>query len=197
MATRNTPANEVRIIGGRWKRTKLPVADKPGLRPTPDRVRETLFNWLGQDLGGWRCVDAFAGTGALGLEAASRGAADVLLVEQDPQLVEGLRKLQARLEDAGAVRIQRANGLSVLAGLPPASVDLVFLDPPFEADLFAKALKAAVPALAPGGLVYLEAPAHWDDSKLGAYGLGVRRHLKAGSVHAHLLELHNAVQQKD
>ena len=84
-------AHEVRIIGGQWKRTKLQVPDKPGLRPTPDRVRETLFNWLGQDLTGWRCVDAFAGTGALGLEAASRGAAQVLLVEQDPQLVAQLR----------------------------------------------------------------------------------------------------------
>ena len=76
-ARRGLP-HQVRIIGGLWKRTPLPVADRPGLRPTPDRVRETLFNWLGQDLTGWHCVDAFAGTGALGLEAASRGAADVL-----------------------------------------------------------------------------------------------------------------------
>src|SRR6478736_3002724 len=91
-ARRKLP-NQVRIIGGAWKRTPLPVADRPGLRPTPDRVRETLFNWLGQDLTGWRCVDAFAGTGALGLEAASRGAADVLLVEQDPDLVATLRGL--------------------------------------------------------------------------------------------------------
>ncbi len=70
------PPRQVRIIGGQWRRTPLPVADRPGLRPTPDRVRETLFNWLGQDLTGWRCIDAFAGTGALGLEAASRGATD-------------------------------------------------------------------------------------------------------------------------
>ena len=77
-------SHEIRIIGGLWKRTKLKVSDKPGLRPTPDRVRETLFNWLGQDLTGWRCVDAFAGTGALGFEAASRGAAQVLLLEQLP-----------------------------------------------------------------------------------------------------------------
>ena len=69
-----TPSHEIRIIGGQWKRTKLKVADRPGLRPTPDRVRETLFNWLGQDLTGWQCLDVFAGTGALGLEAASRGA---------------------------------------------------------------------------------------------------------------------------
>jgi 16S rRNA (guanine966-N2)-methyltransferase len=187
--------NEVRIIGGRWKRTKLPVADKPGLRPTPDRVRETLFNWLGQDLGGWRCVDAFAGTGALGLEAASRGAADVLLVEQDAQLVDGLRRLKDRLQDAGAVRVQRGNGLSVLAGLAPGSVDLVFLDPPFEADLFGKALAAAVPALAAGGFIYLEAPSEWGAGPLAPLGLATVRYLRAGAVHAHLLALHNAVQQ--
>src|SRR4029450_14011894 len=96
--------NEVRIIGGQWKRSKLPVPDKPGLRPTPDRVRETLFNWLGQDLTGWRCVDAFAGTGALGLEAASRGAADVLVIEQDAQLVDQLRAIQAKL-GASAVKV--------------------------------------------------------------------------------------------
>ena len=88
---------EVRIIGGLWKRTRLPVADKPGLRPTPDRVRETLFNWLGQDLTGWRCVDAFAGTGALGFEAASRGAKTVQLIEQDAALVAQLKRLQDKL----------------------------------------------------------------------------------------------------
>jgi 16S rRNA (guanine966-N2)-methyltransferase len=73
----------VRIIGGQWKRSKLPVADRPGLRPTPDRVRETLFNWLGQDLTAGACLDAFAGSGALGFEAASRGAAEVVLLERD------------------------------------------------------------------------------------------------------------------
>src|SRR5438128_1776421 len=107
------PPREVRIIGGLWKRTKLPVRDKPGLRPTPDRVRETLFNWLGQDLAGWRCVDAFAGTGALGFEAASRGAAHVLVVEQDPELVDLLRAMQAKLK-ADAIEVRRGNGLSVL-----------------------------------------------------------------------------------
>lgn len=194
MAARSSPPNEVRIIGGRWKRTRLPVADKPGLRPTPDRVRETLFNWLGQDLAGWRCVDAFAGTGALGLEAASRGAADVLLVEQDAQLVATLRQLQAKLQ-AGQVRVQRGNGLSVLAALPAGSVDLVLLDPPFEAELFDKALRAAVPALAPDGVIYLEAPSAWDATRLAPLGLEPRRHLRAGAVHAHLLQLHNAPRQ--
>lgn len=179
-------ANEIRIIGGLWKRTRLPVADKPGLRPTPDRVRETLFNWLGQDLTGWRCVDAFAGTGALGFEAASRGAADVLLVEQDAGLVAQLRGTQARLQ-AAAVKVERGNGLTALARLAPGSVDLVFLDPPFDADIHARALGAAAAALSPQGMLYLEAPARWDDEKLAGLGLAVHRHLKAGAVHAHLL----------
>jgi 16S rRNA (guanine966-N2)-methyltransferase len=182
---RNAP-HEVRIIGGLWKRTRLPVAERPGLRPTPDRVRETLFNWLGQDLTGWRVVDAFAGTGALGLEAASRGAADVLLVESDAALVDQIRGVLTRL-DATAVRVQRGNALTVLGGLPPGSTDLVFLDPPFDAGLFEKALAAAAPALAPTGFVYLEAPAPWDDAALAPFGLSVRRHLRAGAVHAHLL----------
>jgi len=182
----STAGHEVRIIGGQWKRTKLPVPDKPGLRPTPDRVRETLFNWLGQDLAGWRCADVFAGTGALGLEAASRGAAEVLLVEQDPELVALLRATVARLQ-ATAVKVERANGLSVLTRLAPASLDLVFLDPPFDAALHEKALAAAAPLLTADGAIYLEAPAAWDEAKLASHGLSVARHLRAGAVHAHLL----------
>jgi 16S rRNA (guanine(966)-N(2))-methyltransferase RsmD len=181
-----TVAHEVRIIGGQWKRTKLPVPDKPGLRPTPDRVRETLFNWLGQDLAGWRCADVFAGSGALGFEAASRGAAEVLLIEQDPELVLLLRATSARL-GALAVRVERANGLSALARLAPGSLDLVFLDPPFDAALHERALAAAAPALRAQGLAYLEAPAAWDDARLAVHGLTVLRHLRAGAVHAHLL----------
>ncbi len=108
-----TTPHEVRIIGGQWKRTKLPVADRPGLRPTPSRVRETLFNWLGQDLTGWRCLDAFAGTGALGLEAASRGAAEVVLVEQDAALLNNLSRIVTKLK-AGAVRVERGDGVAAL-----------------------------------------------------------------------------------
>jgi 16S rRNA (guanine966-N2)-methyltransferase len=186
MPSKAPPPREVRIIGGQWKRTKLAVPDKPGLRPTPDRVRETLFNWLGQDLTGWRCVDAFAGTGALGLEAASRGAADVLLVEQDPELIARLRAAQAKL-NAEAVKVQRGNGLTVLGGLAPGGTDLIFLDPPFDAELWDKALRGASAALAPEGWIYLEAPAAWDDARLGVFGLTLARHLKAGAVHAHLL----------
>lgn len=179
-------ANEVRIIGGQWKRTKLPVANKPGLRPTPDRVRETLFNWLGQDLTGWRCFDAFAGTGALGFEAASRGAVDVQVVEHDPALVAQLKTIQAKLQ-ARAVNVQRGDGVAMLKHASPASLDLIFLDPPFEGGPFDPALQAAGRAVKPEGFVYLEAPAVWTDEALQPFGLKSLRHLKAGAVHAHLL----------
>jgi len=178
--------HEVRIIGGQWKRTRLPVPDLPGLRPTPDRVRETLFNWLGQDLTGWRVVDAFAGTGALGLEAASRGAAEVWLVEQDGGQADALRALARKLQ-AASVKVERGNGLTVLQRFAGAALDLVLLDPPFDAGIHQKALAAAVPALSAQGLVYLEAPAAWTDEALRPSGLSVWRHLRAGAVHAHLL----------
>lgn len=180
------PAGEVRIIGGQWKRSKLPVADKPGLRPTPDRVRETLFNWLGQDLTGWRCVDAFAGTGALGFEAASRGAKEVTLVEQDAALVVQLKKIREQLK-AEAVQVQRGDGIAALKAYPAGSADLVLLDPPFDAKLFEPALQAAARVAAAGAYVYLEAPSVWTEAQLAPLGLELHRHLKAGAVHAHLL----------
>ncbi|MGX5661737.1 16S rRNA (guanine(966)-N(2))-methyltransferase RsmD [Diaphorobacter nitroreducens] len=179
-------AGEVRIIGGQWKRTRLPVLDKPGLRPTPDRVRETLFNWLGQDLTGWRCLDAFAGTGALGFEAASRGAASVLLVEGDAALAAQLETLRQRLQTS-AVRVQRGDGVAALRRCAPASMHLLLIDPPFGGELFAPALQAAAQAVAPDGFIYLEAPAAWTQEQLGPLGLALHRHLKAGAVHAHLL----------
>lgn len=182
-----TGSGEIRIIGGQWRRTRLQVAQRPGLRPTPDRVRETLFNWLGQDLTGWRCMDAYAGTGALGLEAASRGAQQVTMVELDAALVQQLRALQQRLS-ADAVRVQRGEALSVLRQAAPHSLDLVLIDPPFEqAGLFMPSLQAAAQALAPGGFVYLEAPEAWDAERLAEAGLVSYRYLKAGAVHAHLL----------
>lgn len=179
--------HEVRIIGGQWKRTKLAVADKPGLRPTPDRVRETLFNWLGQDLTGWRCLDAFAGTGALGFEAASRGAKEVTLVEQDSALVTQLKRTQTQLQ-ASATQIVRGDGVAALKHLNPASMDVVFIDPPFDSTLFEAAVQAAARAVAADGFVYLEAPTLWTDAQLEAAGLTLHRHLKAGAVHAHLLK---------
>jgi 16S rRNA (guanine(966)-N(2))-methyltransferase RsmD len=176
----------VRIIGGRWKRTPLPVANKPGLRPTPSRVRETLFNWLGQDLSDWRCCDAFAGSGALGLEAASRGAAQVTLVEQDAQLVAQLQRLCTQLKASG-VSVQRADALAVLPTL--SGLDVVFLDPPFEAGpaLFESALRAASAAIKPEGWVYVESPSAWNNEALAPMGLTLHKQGRAGAVHFALL----------
>ncbi len=191
------PPGEVRLIGGHWKRIKLKVADQPGLRPTPDRVRETLFNWLGQDLSGMRCVDAFAGTGALGFEAASRGAAEVLLVEREGALAEQLHRVCAQLQALELpppvapqrLHIQRGEGVAALRQLAPASQHVIFLDPPFDSEVYEAALGAAARALVPGGYVYLEAPKAWTDALLNPMGWAVHRHLKAGAVHAHLLRL--------
>jgi 16S rRNA (guanine(966)-N(2))-methyltransferase RsmD len=178
-----TPAHAVRIVGGRWKRSKLPVADRPGLRPTPDRVRETLFNWLGQDLSGWRCLDAFAGSGALGFEAASRGAAEVVLLERDDDLVRSLRAAKQRLS-AESLRIERADALAWMARAAPASFELVLLDPPFEVDILGGAVAAAARLVADGGYIYVEAGQAFDALPPGWV---VHRHGHAGRVHFHLL----------
>lgn len=159
---------------------------RPGLRPTPDRVRETLFNWLGQSLDGWQCADVFAGTGALGLEAASRGAQAVVLCEQDRALAAQLQQHVQRLQ-ATQVRVQPGDGLAWLQQQGAASWDLVFLDPPFDGPLFQPALQAAARTVRANGWIYLEAPVLWDDEALRALGLQLQRHLKAGAVHAHLL----------
>lgn len=179
-------ANEVRVIGGAWKRSKLPVADRPGLRPTPDRVRVTLFNWLGQALDGWRCVDAFAGSGALGFEAASRGAAEVVLVERDPVLVASLAATRQRLH-AETVRIERADALQWMGRAPAAGFDVVFLDPPFDSPLLAPALAAAARIVAEGGYVYAEGPVPVDAAAMAAGGLEPWRVGRAGAVHFQLL----------
>jgi 16S rRNA (guanine966-N2)-methyltransferase len=184
---------EVRIIGGLWKRSKLPVLDRPGLRPTPDRVRETLFNWLGQDLDGWRCLDAFAGTGALGLEAASRGAAEVLLLERDAGLVRRIRETAERLK-ATTVRVDQSDAVSTMGRLGRDRYELVFLDPPFDAPaLYAPALRAAAAAVVEGGFVYLEADRAWTADELAQLGLVVHKQGRAGQVHFHLLQRPGAV----
>lgn len=185
---------QIRLIGGHWRRIQLQVADRPGLRPTPDRVRETLFNWLGQDLSGLRCVDAFAGTGALGFEAASRGAKEVLLVEKDSALVVQLQKVRTLLLALKLpepvhqnLQIVRGEGVAALRQLAPESQDVIFIDPPFDGGLFETALAAAASALSPRGAIYLEAPTAWTDVLLEPMSLIVFRHLKAGAVHAHVL----------
>ncbi|HEX5389767.1 MAG TPA: 16S rRNA (guanine(966)-N(2))-methyltransferase RsmD [Burkholderiaceae bacterium] len=180
----------VRIIGGEWKRSKLAVAAAPGLRPTPDRVRETLFNWLGQDLSGLRCLDAFAGSGALGFEAASRGATEVLLIEQAPALVASLRDNATRLQ-ASQITVQRGDALSLMRQRTGQAWDVVFLDPPFgdgqNEALFRDALKAARDLVSPNGSLYLEAPRVWADAELAELGWRVLRQGRAGQVAFHLL----------
>jgi 16S rRNA (guanine(966)-N(2))-methyltransferase RsmD len=172
---------EVRIIGGQWKRSKLPVPDLPGLRPTPDRIRETIFNWLGQTLDGWRVLDAFAGSGALGFEAASRGADSVVMIEREAALVDSLRASQKRLQ-AAAITLHRANALNWMTACSDR-FDLVFLDPPFADDLFDRALAAAVPLVAEGGLIYVESP----HEIAPPAGFTAWRQGRAGAVHYQLL----------
>ena len=185
-AARGLP-REVRIIGGLWKRSKLPVADTPGLRPTPDRVRETLFNWLGQDLTGWRCLDAFAGSGALGFEAASRGASEVLLLERDRNLARSLNDSKQRLK-ATQVRVESADALAWMARCLPDAFELIFIDPPFDARIFDAALDATQRVVVPQGFVYLEADRVFTPDELGRRGLRVHRLGRAGTVHFHLLQ---------
>ena len=157
-------AGSLRIIAGEHRGRRLPIPDLPGLRPTADRVRETLFNWLAPWLPGARCLDLFAGSGALGLEAVSRGAALVLLVERAAPAV---RQLQANRETlrASTARIIEADALELLRGEDPSTLggpfDIVFLDPPFADALLDPALRALCerPWLAAGALVYWECEA--------------------------------------
>jgi 16S rRNA (guanine966-N2)-methyltransferase len=149
------PPGQVRIIAGTLRGSKLPVENRPGLRPTSDRIRETVFNWLQNHIAGRRVLDLFAGTGALGFEAASRGAAEVLLLERDLQLATILRGNAERLK-ATAVRVECADALVWLARPPEPRFDLVFLDPPYSADLWTATAKAVSPWLAEDAWIYLE-----------------------------------------
>lgn len=151
------PPGSVRIIAGHWRGSKLPVPASPGLRPTSDRVRETVFNWLQPMLPGAQVLDLFAGSGALGFEAASRGAARVVLVERDAALARNLCASAERLK-ASQVQVRQADALAWLQGPPEGGFHLVFLDPPFDAGLWEPAAAAVLPWLAPGALVYVERP---------------------------------------
>jgi 16S rRNA (guanine966-N2)-methyltransferase len=175
--------NRVRIIGGQWRSRLIAFPDAPGLRPTPDRVRETLFNWLGQDLSGLRCLDLFAGAGALGFEALSRGAAAVVMVERSRSAAALLRENAARLGARG-LQIVVDDALHFLAAAPPPRFDIVFVDPPYRSGLAEAVLERLPAALAGGARVYVEGdaplapPPSWR----------VLRRGRAGAVHYHLLE---------
>ena len=155
---RTGTVGSVRIIGGQWRGTRLPVPDRPGLRPTSDRVRETLFNWLMPVLPGARVLDLFAGSGALGLEAASRGADFVQLVEADPQLAQALATAAARLDAGGQVAVHCGDALAFADGWAAAPFDLVFVDPPFAADLWRGVLERLPRLMAKAAWLYLESP---------------------------------------
>ena len=151
----------VRIIGGEWRGRRLPVADLPGLRPTGDRARETLFNWLQPHIRGAVCADLFAGSGALGLEACSRGAAEVILVEKSPLAAQALRAALVKLQAPGPTArlyLEEADAQQWLQAREPGSLDIVFIDPPFGSRLESQALTIldSNDLVRPGGLVYIE-----------------------------------------
>lgn len=193
--------HQVRIIGGRWKRTPLPVLAADGLRPTPDRVRETVFNWLTHLLDGrWddlACLDLFAGTGALGFEAASRGAASVLMVEAHTPAVRQLEATRDRLA-APEITVVRGDALTVLQNLVTrggeGQFNLIFLDPPYHQDWLARMLPLCRRLLAAGGIVYVEAERLLTDATQGAEcpewmaGWEIVRADRAGMVFYHLLQ---------
>jgi len=174
-------ANRVRIIGGHYRRRLLDFPDSAGLRPTPDRVRETLFNWLGQDLPGWVCLDLFAGSGALGFEAASRGAGRVIMIERDRAALDALEKNRAVL-GATQVDVRRADALAWLAN-SRETFDLIFVDPPFDSGLAATVLADLAHHLKAGGQAYIEQ----DTRVIAPAGFIIHRSGRAGRSHFALL----------
>ncbi len=177
--------NEVRIIAGTWRGRKVRFPPAGGLRPTPDRVRETLFNWLTPSIGGARCLDLFAGSGALGLEALSRGATHVVFVEKDPVIARHLSVVTAALAP-GRAEVAARDARRWLGGTP-RGFDIAFVDPPFGAGLLDDALAAlARPGwLAAGALVYIECPAATGEPALPG-GWRLHRSSRAGEVGYHL-----------
>ncbi len=181
MNRRGGHSNQLRVIGGQWRSRRLEFPDLPGVRPTPDRVRETLFNWLAPMLPGARCLDLFAGSGALGIEALSRGAAEVVFVERDPAAVRVLRDNLARLKAENG-RVELAEALTWLRQ-PATPFEIVLLDPPFGAGL----LEPVCAALEAGGWlqatawIYLEAEAGWRPASLPAHWT-LHREKTAGMV---------------
>lgn len=176
----------IRIVGGQYRRTPIPVPDAPGLRPTPDRVRETLFNWLAhlwdRDFSGKRVLDLFAGSGALGFEAASRGVAHVQMVESDKRAIAGLRALRDKLK-ADAVRIHAGDAMTALGRMDASRYDLILLDPPFGQGWLERIWPALPGLLDEGGLVYVES----EQPVAPPPGFDSLRQDKAGAVHYHLM----------
>lgn len=174
----------VRVIAGRWRGRRLAVADVAGLRPSGDRVRETLFNWLQPQLPGARCLDLFAGTGVLGFEAVSRGAAHATLIERDPRALAALEQAAATLDAGDQIELVAADALEWLSR-SEARYDLIFVDPPFGSRLWDRTLGLLPPRMSLGALVYVESPAG-EEPKMPA-SLGCIRHKRIAEVELRLL----------
>lgn len=175
-------ANQVRISGGEWRSRLLRFPDAPGLRPTPDRVRQAVFNWLGQDMHDLACLDLFAGTGAMGFEALSRGAASLVMVEKSVAAYHALRDNQQKLQ-ATRAQIFNQDALGFLAQ-NRQHFDLILVDPPYHQGWLDKLLPLLAGHLAADGVVYVEAEYALAD----AAGWQVFKHGKAGNVYYHLLK---------
>lgn len=173
---------KIRIIGGQWRSRLLTFPEHPDLRPTANRVRETVFNWLGQDLSGLRCLDLFAGSGALGFEAASRGAAHVVMVDNDVRAHKALRENEGKLQ-AMQVELLLMNALDFMKS-DVRKFDVIFLDPPYRLDLLPQLMLLLPSHLEEDGLVYSEASEVWNLDKQWR----VHRSAKAGAVRYQLLE---------
>ncbi len=173
--------SRVRIVGGQWRSRLLEVAHVPGLRPTPDRVRETLFNWLGQDLSGLSCLDLFAGTGILGFEAASRGAERVTLVEHNARAHAALQQAVKTLQ-ASQVELVRGDAVKFLESAA-RRFDVVFLDPPYNQGWLERIEPLLGQVLQPDGWLYAESEA----PLAGLAGWNTIREGRAGQVHFHLM----------
>jgi 16S rRNA (guanine(966)-N(2))-methyltransferase RsmD len=203
-ASRNAgsrPAYRVRIVGGMWKRTPLPVPDAAGLRPTPDRVRETVFNWLNHLLpGAWQdaaCLDLFAGTGALGFEAASRGAGSVVMLEENPVAVKQLEATKAKL-NARQVSIMRGDAFAAGNALAArgARFQVIFLDPPYHREWLARMLPLCARLIDGDGLLYAESEMRLDGETPPDWMAGwkVLRVDKAGMVFYHMLQRNTGLE---
>lgn len=184
--------NLLRIIGGEWRSRRLKFADVPGLRPTPDRMRETLFNWLQRQVPGSRCLDLFAGSGALGLEALSRGAREVVLVEKHPAAAKALRDNLALLGAQNATLVNDDASRYLRSLSAAEAFDLIFLDPPFRKNLLEPILETllAKSLLKPEGMIYLEQEAEASDD-FSRFGLQVYRTTQTGQTRSFLLFVNN------
>lgn len=174
--------NSLRIIGGEWRRRLLRFPDAPGLRPTPDRVRETLFNWLGQDLSGLSCLDLFAGSGALGFEAASRGAARVVLVDDSREVLAALALNAKMLGASERLELVRSDAVRFATSVP-LRFDVLFLDPPFHGGWLDRLAPMLPGIVTEDGVIYVEAEKVLE----GCGGWRTVRHGRAGQVFYHLM----------